>query len=251
MHHVYSSDFYDYINAGSRRSAREFIPLLHRALPIDSLLDIGAGVGAWASEWLASGVANVVAVDGSYAPKDALLVPADKFVSHDLSTPLRLGRRFDLVQSLEVAEHLAEAEADCLMDTMTAHGDVILFSAAVPGQGGEHHVNEQPLDYWRRKFAKRGYFAYDWLRPQLAENADVQRWYRYNSIIYANAAGKERLSEGVLAACVADGQRLHEYGSIWWQLRRAVITCMPIWWVTYLASKNAERKARSIRKIAG
>lgn len=250
MYHVYSSEFYEYINAGSRRSARVFIPLLHGALPIDSLLDVGAGVGAWASEWLASGVADIVAVDGSYVPKDALLIPADKFVPHDLSTPLRLPRRFDLVQSLEVAEHLAEADADCLVDTLAAHGDVILFSAAAPGQGGEHHVNEQPLDYWRQKFAARGYLAYDWLRPQLAENADVQRWYRYNSIIYANAAGKKRLAEDVLAACVANDQPMRDYGSISWRLRRAVITCMPIWLVTYLASKNADRKARAIRRCA-
>ena len=51
--HVYNTDFYDYIDDGSRLSARTVAPLLQAEIKIDSLLDVGAGHGAWASEWMA------------------------------------------------------------------------------------------------------------------------------------------------------------------------------------------------------
>src|SRR6476659_7693412 len=105
--HVYSSEFYDYIDTGSRSSARIVARLLLGEAKIESLLDLGSGHGAWAREWSAAGVAEVIAVDGAYVKPDQLVVPAETFVAHDLSTPLELNRRFDLVQGLEVAEHLS------------------------------------------------------------------------------------------------------------------------------------------------
>lgn len=249
MGHIYSADFYDYINAGSRASARAVIPLLRSVMRIDSMLDIGAGVGAWAAEWLASGTSDVVAIDGSYVERNALLVPTECFITHDLSTPLALYRRFDLVQSLEVAEHIAPDRADLFIDTLTGHGDVILFSAAAPGQGGEHHVNEQRPEYWRRKFAARGFDAFDWLRPLLADCADVQPWYKYNSVIYANAKGQQRLAAEPLAARIADHRPVKSRGSLAWYTRRVVVSLMPVPIATRIAALNAQRKARMARKL--
>ncbi|PZU10232.1 methyltransferase domain-containing protein [Sphingomonas sp.] len=249
MKHVYSTEFYDYINEGARRSARTIIPVLRGEMRVDSLLDVGAGTGAWALEWLESGVTDVVAVDGWYAGGDALLIPADRFVAHDLSEPLDLCRRFDLVQSLEVAEHIAPNKADSFVRSLVAHGDIILFSAAVPHQGGEHHVNEQPPEYWRRKFAAHGYRAFDWLRPQLAGAVDVEPWYRFNSLIYANATGERKLSQDMRAARVGDDRKVRITGSLGWHLRRAMVSLMPTPLVTRLAIVNAERKARALRQM--
>ena len=109
--HVYNTDFYTYIDDGSRASARTVAPLLLGEMTIDSLLDVGAGHGAWAAEWIAAGVADVLAFDGDYVHTDQLVIPVDCFQAHDLTTPLDLGRRYDLVQSLEVAEHLPCAKA--------------------------------------------------------------------------------------------------------------------------------------------
>jgi len=242
--HEYSSDFYSYIDAGSRRSARAVAAILLAEMSIHSLLDIGAGHGAWAAEWLAAGVKDVLAVDGDYVRRDQLAVPAEHFRAHDLATPLDLKRRFDLVQSLEVAEHLPADRADLFVDNLVAHGDVILFSAAVPHQGGEHHVNEQPPEYWRKKFAARGYRPFDFLRPRLAGRGEVMPWYRHNSYLYANAAGEARLSPAVRQARVPDGQALEIGGDMAWMLRRATVRLIPPALVKPIAMAKASIEAR-------
>ena len=242
--HEYSGDFYSYIDAGSRRSARAVASLLLPEMKIDSLLDVGAGHGAWAAEWLAAGVKDVLAVDGDYVRADQLAVPSKHFRAHDLATPLDLKKRFDLVQTLEVAEHLPHNKADLFVDNLVRHGDVILFSAAVPHQGGEHPVNEQPPQYWREKFAARGYRPFDFLRPRLAGRGEVMPWYRFNSYIYANKAGRRRLSKSILAAKVADNQPLTIGGDLAWTLRRAAVRLIPTALVKPIAMAKASLEAR-------
>lgn len=242
--HEYSGDFYSYIDAGSRRSARVVASLLLPEIKIGSLLDIGAGHGAWAAEWLAAGVKSVLAVDGDYIRPDQLAVPKKNFRAHDLATPLDLKKRFDLVQTLEVAEHLPGDKAELFVDNLVRHGDVILFSAAVPHQGGEHHVNEQPPEYWRRKFAARGYQPFDFLRPRLTGRSDVMPWYRFNSYIYANDAGEQRLSAAILASRVPPGQLLEIGGDLAWALRRAAVRLIPPALVKPIAMAKASIEAR-------
>ncbi len=242
--HEYSGDFYSYIDAGSRRSARAVASILLPELKIASLLDVGAGHGAWAAEWLAAGVKNVLAVDGDYVRPDQLAVPKTSFRAHDLATPLDLKKRFDLVQTLEVAEHLPGEKADLFVDNLVRHGDVILFSAAVPHQGGEHHVNEQPPEYWRKRFAARGYQVFDFVRPRLAGRSEVMPWYRFNSYIYANAAGEKRLSKAVLATRVPEGQPLEIGGDMAWMLRRAAVRLIPTSLVKPIAMAKASIEAR-------
>jgi SAM-dependent methyltransferase len=242
--HVYSSDFYEYIDTGSRASAEVVSGLILGELKVRSLLDVGSGHGAWAAVWMQAGVGDVVAVDGDYVARDQLVIPSDRFVAHDLSTPLDLKRKFDLVQSLEVAEHLPADRAAGFVENLVRHGDVILFSAAVPHQGGEHHVNEQPPEYWRALFADRGFQVFDWLRPHLADRREVKPWYRFNSYIYANAAGRRRLSKPILAAKVPDEQRLVIGGDLAWMVRRAAVRMIPTALVKPIAMAKASLEAR-------
>lgn len=242
--HSYSTDFYDYIDAGSRASARAVARLMLEEMAIDSLLDVGAGHGAWAAEWQIAGIGEVIAVDGDYVDASRLAVSSECFRPHDLLEPLDLGRRFDLVQSLEVAEHLPADAADRFVASLVRHGDVVLFSAAVPHQGGEHHVNEQPPEYWRQKFAGHGYRAYDWLRPQLAGREDVMPWYRFNSLIYANEAGARRLSGAIRAARIAEDDAVSMGGDWRWQARRTMVRLIPAGLVKPVAMAKASVEAR-------
>jgi hypothetical protein len=225
--HVYSSEFFDYIDSGSRASAQIVSDLLLRQIRIGSLLDVGSGHGAWAAEWIRAGVKDVVAVDGDYVKTSQLAIPRDKFLARDLSQPVDLGRRFDLVQSLEVAEHVAAEHSDTFVGNLVRHGDVILFSAAVPHQGGEHHVNEQPPEYWRTRFADRGYAVFDWLRPRIADRREIKAWYRYNSLLYADEAGQKRLSQSIRDTRVPDDEQVRIGGDFAWALRRAAVRMIP------------------------
>lgn len=247
IEHEYNEDFYTYIDSGSRRSAQAVSALLMPEMSIKSLLDIGAGHGAWAAEWMAAGVKNVLAVDGDYVKQDQLAVPAANFRAHDLGTPLDLKKSFDLVQTLEVAEHLPADKADLFVDNLTRHGDVILFSAAVPHQGGEHHVNEQPPEYWRKKLKARGYDVFDFVRPALADRDDVMAWYRFNTYLYANKAGQKRLSDKVKASRVADDEELQIGGDFKWALRRAAVRLIPTALVKPIAMAKAKLEASTKR----
>src|SRR5262249_49881456 len=110
----------------------------------------------------------------------------------DLEQPFDLGRRFDLAISLEVAEHLSAAAAAGVVASLARHADVVLFSAAIPFQGGHHHVNEQFLDYWGRLFEAHAYQAVDCLRCLIWNNPAVLWWLRQNIVVFV----KQELATG-------------------------------------------------------
>jgi SAM-dependent methyltransferase len=225
--HEYKDDFFDYINAGSTASARVICPLLVRWLSPTSLLDVGCGAGAWCKQWSESGVANVRGVDGEYVNLSALLINEDQFTSRDLSQSFDLSERFDLVTSLEVAEHVAESSAKLFVENLARHGDAVMFSAAVPGQGGEFHVNEQPLEYWRAHFAALGFRCFDPVRPRVVENALVEPWYRYNTLLYVRGAKVDSLPREILDTEVIAGSAIKGMAPLSWRARNAILRNLP------------------------
>ena len=92
----------------------------------------------------------------------------------------------------EVAEHLPPSHAKDLIHTLTSLSDVILFSAAIEGQGGTHHINEQMPEYWCELFINHGYVPVDYLRPKIWGNTKVTCWYQQNLLFYVK---QERLQE--------------------------------------------------------
>lgn len=180
----YNQLFYAVQSDRSGRSAQEVVGLVNELLRPDSVVDVGCGIGAWLAEWRRQGVVDVLGIDGDWVDRGMLKIPEDQFVAHDLSRPYHSGRSFDLVMSLEVAEHLDPEDADTFVDLLTSLGPVVLFSAAIPNQGGQHHVNERWQGDWARDFEQRGYLAVDCVRPQIWDNQNVQVWYRQNIVLY-------------------------------------------------------------------
>ncbi len=149
---LYSSNFFENINKNSIACAKAFMPLIKDKFDIKSVVDFGCGEGAWLS---ACGIDDVTGIDGDWVNEERLLIK--NFLTKDVGGVVSLNRVFDLAVCLEVAEHLAEDNADRLIENLTTHSDKILFGAAIPGQGGENHINEQWQSYWAKKFWEKGF----------------------------------------------------------------------------------------------
>jgi hypothetical protein len=160
--------------------ARAGLQLLFRTRLPESLLDVGCGWGTWLRAALDLGVPDILGVDGAAISESDFLCPYKYFRRQNLCEPWDLKRRFDVALCLEVAEHLPAGAAPGLVASLVKHADVIVFSAAAPGQPGQHHVNCQWPEYWQEMFNSHGYACDDAIRWRMWNNSDVEPWYRQN-----------------------------------------------------------------------
>jgi SAM-dependent methyltransferase len=188
----YTKEFFEAQKAWSRQAAEVVLPFLLELVPLQSAVDVGCGTGSWLAVLRNLGVLDILGVDSDLVPSEALEIPPDRFLTADLANPLELDRFFDIAISLEVGEHLPEASAETLVQSLTKLAPVILFSAAIPYQGGTGHMNEQWQDYWARMFRRRGCLAVDALRPSIWDHSDVKYWYAQNMLLYVR---EERLGD--------------------------------------------------------
>jgi SAM-dependent methyltransferase len=180
----YHAGFYDRQSAGSESSARQILPLVLDLLDVRSAVDVGCGVGPWLAVLQSIGIDDYLGIDGGYVDRGKLRIAPTRFQAADLTQPMRLGRKFDLVLCLEVAEHLPAAVAPTLVQSLCAFGDVVLFSAAIPLQLGIHHINLRWPDYWAELFARQSFVCVDCLRRQVWTNQKVSWWYAQNAVLY-------------------------------------------------------------------
>ena len=202
---AYDSTFFDSIAKTANDSADAVVPLVVQLLNPTSVVDFGCGEGVWLNAFRRHGVADVFGVDGDYVDRAKLLIPRETFVSADLERPVTVGRNFDLAISLEVAEHLKPSAGEQFVRTLTEHSNTVLFSAAVPGQGGTRHINEQWTPYWESLFEERGFRRIDSIRPLIWNNKQVAWWYRQNMLLFA--------SDAAIAKCQALADAYRAYGS--------------------------------------
>jgi len=183
---TYNHSFFEDQKGVSSNSARQVVPFVISLVHPSSVLDLGCGVGTWLAVFLEHKVEDVVGVDGDYVDPSEMMIPPSRFVAADLAHRVELGRQFDLVISLEVAEHLPASSSESFVETLTTHGKVVLFSAAVPGQGGTNHINEQWPAYWKRLFEAREYLLVDCLRDRFWNNQEIVSCYRQNMMLYVD-----------------------------------------------------------------
>ena len=243
----YDAAFFDYVNSGALQSARALLPLLQERLRVSSVLDVGCGQGGWLTVWKELGCEEVHGVDGDYVERERLLVEADEFSAIDLVHSFDLERRFDLVQCLEVGEHLPTASSRGLVDSIVKHAPMVLFSAAARGQGGDSHINEQDYEFWRQLFAAHDYLAIDYLRPLVLDQAEIEPWYRYNPILYVAGDHFDRLPEAVQACLVPEGEAILDRSPSIYQLRKALVRLLHVPLATRIAKV---KEAVMVRKRA-
>ena len=178
--HKYTTNYYHRISAGSQKSAKIVFELLD--FKPKSVFDVGGGIGEWNN-----GIEDYICLDYRIVEKD-LLIPKERFIECDLNKDFCLqDRKFDLALCLEVAEHINPRRAEGLVEYLCSLSDRVLFSAAIPYQGGTGHVNENFQSWWAKLFKDNGFGAAE-NQPQVAENKEIELWYRNNIVLYTRGA---------------------------------------------------------------
>lgn len=190
----YNKEDYNWWIDPAVNSAKQIVPFILKSFPIMSVLDFGCAQGGWLSVFQEHGVKKIMGLDGEWVDTKELLIPTTSFHSVNLESYRHNPKdKFNLCICLEVAEHLEGCFSDSLISNLTSASDIILFSAAVPEQGGQHHVNERPPSYWNDKFEVKGFRQLDFLRPRFWENEEVAWWYRQNMMIYSKKSFNDEL----------------------------------------------------------
>ena len=151
-----------------------------------SMIDLGCGpghlvqiadsLGVWAEGYDIS------------LPKEEVHMPGRSTLYQADITDMDIPDPAELVLCWEVMEHLEPYFAEPVCDVLSNITEgTLLFSAAVPGQGGAGHVNERPHKYWIDLLAKRG-FVYVWpvteaLRGEWLQLAPSAYWYGRNLLV--------------------------------------------------------------------
>lgn len=188
---IYNESFYDEQREKSHQSANASICYIndiymqYMGKNWSSVVDFGCGTGSWLAAFSYENSNAVInGFDWGEMSEHQYYISPDLIKKVDLSKEVITDRKYDICISLEVAEHLSESCADRMVGNLCEASDFIVFSAAVPGQGGKSHINEKPQSYWKEKFNKRGYLAIDSFREKAWNNERIEVWYRQNVIVY-------------------------------------------------------------------
>lgn len=156
-----------------------------------SVVDVGCGIGNFLKVFKQHGVDKILGLDGNWVDRSLLRknIPEEYFTNIDLekeftSFTQSIASKFDIAISVEVAEHLHPQYAENFVQGLCRLSDTVIFSAAVPMQGGENHINEQWPTYWIEHFAKNGFDCYDMIRPAIWNNDKIYWWYRQNILCF-------------------------------------------------------------------
>lgn len=160
------------------------------SVEIKSVADFGCGIGTWLKAFKDNGISEVMGFDSDWIDKNILFtnISSQEFEQIDFENinSDTLNKRYSLILCLEVAEHITEENSDKLINILTQSGNIILFSAAIPHQGGPGHINEQWPDYWAVKFAKYDFKPYDTIRFRIWDDDRVLFWYKQNILFYVS-----------------------------------------------------------------
>lgn len=187
---LYDGEFFDFEQAMAQRAAQIILPDVILRAGARSVIDIGCGTGAWISIAKTLG-AQILGVDG-YVDSTKLLIDDDEFVPLDLIRGHFDCYGWDLALCLEVAEHLPEECSAKLVESLCS-ADFVLFSAAIPNQGGVGHINEQLLTWWETLFAAHGYKGTEDVRKRHWTDSRIPDFYRQNIILFSRPERLEHI----------------------------------------------------------
>lgn len=181
-----SSKYIHFEELHNLEAPSEIVPVIIKLVNPQNVVDVGCGTGTFLKIFKNNGIKDVLGIDGVWCNKDLLFrnIEADEFIEADLEHSINLKRYFDLVICLEVAEHLSKERGDTFVADLVSLGNIVLFSAAIPQQGGINHINEQWPEYWEEKFAKLNYVKHDILKSYFWNKKNIWWWYKQNMCLY-------------------------------------------------------------------
>jgi SAM-dependent methyltransferase len=205
---TFTDENYRAMSDEMRRSAEVAVPVIirwlldHRAdgpspgqgWAPERAIDVGCGPGWWAVELRNDYCSEVLGLDGPDGGKaiTAQNVPLLRFAEADLAghwlntpklTPTELPIIWDLALCLEVGEHLPVDRAQSLVENLRCVAPVVVFSAAIPGQGGVGHVNERWPDWWASMFRDSGWRTSGAIRRHLWNLDGLAPYYAQNIFV--------------------------------------------------------------------
>ncbi len=160
-----------------------------------SVIDWGCGCGFLLERIYGHGVLDVLGIDSSKEVQnfwnDELREELVKQLKVASVLEYKAKKKYDLAVCMEVGEHINEMYVDALVKKIVGLADTIWWTAAQPGQGGEGHINCQPLSYWESVFDDAG-FDVDWeftckLKTDMLRNHGLCLgfpWFRDNCLIF-------------------------------------------------------------------
>lgn len=183
---MYDEKYYKKHQNGSYTSAQIILGFIQKITNFRTIIDYGCGMGTWGSAAKRLGISRYVGIDQNPYDPAYMLIDSCDYMQQDLQKPIDIDSdsRFDLAICVEVAEHIPKDKADVLVNNVCRNSEIVLFSAALTGQGGTGHINEQPCSYWIEKFRARGYLPIDCIRPTFWDLEQIEIWYRNNCILY-------------------------------------------------------------------
>ncbi len=226
---IYDTQFFDRNSLIAMRSARPVAGLVYEMLRPARVVDVGCGLGEWLLAFQELGVRQLCGLDGDHVQRDRLLIDRSCFLPTNLAHPFEVPGEYDLAMCLEVAEHLPHAASGRFVRALTRAAPFVLFSAAIPGQDGNGHINLKWPDYWRSLFEAEGFRMFDPIRPRFREHPSIEWWYRQNLFLYAS----ERIEPWRfgLGEQVARGKELE--------------------WIHISAARHNRRLRQAIRRVPG
>ena len=169
------------------RSAKIILPMIFKYYKPDSMIDIGCGIGTWLSAALELGIENLQGIDCNEISEDFLLVPRKYISIDDLETHKNKdNKKYDIAVSVEVAEHLNNSASEHFIKMLTSYSKVIIFSAGIPYQDGEHHINCQPPKFWYDIFSKYEYVCFDFRDKLMNMWEEINPCYSQNLLLYVH-----------------------------------------------------------------
>lgn len=180
---MYNKRYFQTIEQAEKVQAESLADILIEMYDPKSVGDVGCATGLYLVPFLTRGVVAVGWDSADYAV-DQKLVPG---VEKADITETMVGINVDLAICLEVLEHIDNDLCGGVIQNLVNMSELIIFSAAQPGQKGTGHINCKPKKHWETLFNIRGYNRDPEAEARILDHVtknDHAEWFKNNLQVF-------------------------------------------------------------------